>query len=729
MKRRFLTSLGLLIVGYFPPTVAQSPPDTLPAHPLQAVEVRANRAALVQPMADVQGTYLLTGRRTEVIRLGALDADVTQKNPRQLLAKVPGLFVYDLDGSGNQLNVSTRGLDPHRSWEINMRQNGILTNSDLYGYPASHYSAPMESIERVEYVRGTASLQYGAQLGGMMNLVTKSADTTRRFSMEAINAGGSFNTRSTYNAVGGRIGRLTYYGYAYWRASDGYRQNSASWAQAQYARLHYQASARLALTAEVGHSKYIYKIPGPLTDSLFYADPRQSTRSRNYYSPDIWLPSLRLDWQLGEQTRLEWTSSAVLGARNSVLIDAFATVTDGPNAQTGLYRPRQVDIDHFNSYTSEFRLRHGFQLLGIGVTAVTGVQIMHNDLNRRQLGQGSTGSDFELTLTAPFVRDLWYSTRNVAYFAEGQLRLTSRLMLSPGIRVEGGQTQMRGRIAYYDPASLPTDINHRFALLGLSGQYRLVNGLRLYGGIAEAYRPVLFKDIIPASVYERVDKHLQDARGYNAELGLEGYWSGLHLNLTLFDLLYRNRMGLLVLTDGSMGQAYTLRTNIGDSRTQGVELLLEGDLARLGRLSLTGFSSTAFMAARYTDAQVSVGTDNRSVQGNRVESAPRLTTRNGLTLRNGGASLTVQHSYVGMTYSDALNTPVPSANGARGPVPAYTLLDVNVTGRLNRHWTLRGSLSNVLNAQYFTKRPMLYPGGGVWPSDGRNAMLSVGFRL
>ena len=81
----------------------------------------------------------------------------------------------------------------------------------------------------------------------------------------------------------------------------------------------------------------------------------------------------------------------------------------------------------------------------------------------------------------------------------------------------------------------------------------------------------------------------------------------------------------------------------------------------------------------------------------------------------------------GIIYSDALNTPVPSANGARGRVPAYDLLDVNATWQLGRHWTLRGSVNNTLNKHYYTKRPTLYPGGGVWPLDGRNAILLVGF--
>ncbi|MFX8481484.1 TonB-dependent receptor plug domain-containing protein, partial [Acinetobacter baumannii] len=89
------------------------------------------------------------------------------------------------------LNIATRGLDPHRSWEYNIRQNGILINSDMYGYPASHYSAPMESYEKIELIRGTGSLQYGAQFGGMINYISKKPDTSKTFTFENINTAGS----------------------------------------------------------------------------------------------------------------------------------------------------------------------------------------------------------------------------------------------------------------------------------------------------------------------------------------------------------------------------------------------------------------------------------------------------------------------------------------------------------------------------------------------------------
>ncbi|MCB0576388.1 MAG: TonB-dependent receptor plug domain-containing protein, partial [Saprospiraceae bacterium] len=113
----------------------------------------------IERLPELKDTYIWAGKKSEVINLQYLDANITEKTPRQIFAKVPGIFVYDMDGSGNQVNISTRGLDPHRGWEFNIRTNGIITNTDMYGYPASHFSLPMEAVGRIELVRGTGALQ------------------------------------------------------------------------------------------------------------------------------------------------------------------------------------------------------------------------------------------------------------------------------------------------------------------------------------------------------------------------------------------------------------------------------------------------------------------------------------------------------------------------------------------------------------------------------------------
>ncbi|MBK9723152.1 MAG: TonB-dependent receptor plug domain-containing protein [Saprospiraceae bacterium] len=161
-------------------------------------------------MDAIQNNFIYSGKKNEIIELTNKDVALSEKYGRQIFSKVPGVFVYDMDGTGNQMNISTRGLDPHRGWEFNIRKDGVITNSDMYGYPASHYNIPMEAVERIELVRGTGSLQYGAQFGGLINYVDKKP-TDKKLGFETINTIGSYGLLSTYNALSGTLGKFLRY--------------------------------------------------------------------------------------------------------------------------------------------------------------------------------------------------------------------------------------------------------------------------------------------------------------------------------------------------------------------------------------------------------------------------------------------------------------------------------------------------------------------------------------
>ncbi len=701
----------------------QTGADSIPVQVLGEIAIKA-QVETIQRLPPAQGTFLWAGKKNEVINLQNLDANIAEKNPRQIFAKVPGVFVYDMDGTGNQTNIATRGLDPHRGWEFNIRADRVLTNSDMYGYPASHFSLPMEAVCRIELVRGTGALQYGAQFGGMLNYVLKEPDTSRALGFETVNSAGSYGLLSTYNAAGGKIGRVQYYAYYSKRVSSGYRANSATKYDGQGLVVKYTLSPACSLRAELLRSSYRYQIPGPLTDSMFLTDPRQATRSRNYFNPELYIPSLSLEWAIAEHIRLSWTTSAVVGARRSVQFDRPANVPDTISPVSLRYAPRQVDVDHFNSYTSELRMLTEYNIFGKAACLVAGIQLMRNDLHRQQLGLGSVGTDFDLSISAAgWARDLHFKTSNLAVFAENKFQITPKLSLSPGIRLETGQSRMSGTITYFDPSDVPRVIRHQFPLFGLNASYATGSLQNIYAGWSQAYRPVIFKDIIPGSVYERTDKNIKDAIGYNLEVGWRGTAGNLKWDISAFHLQYNHRPGSLAVEDD--GTLYLLRTNIGNSTTHGLELFGEYGFQPAGAWRFNIFTSTAWLDARYRHAMVRINNKNQSIDGNQVESAPPWISRNGLNIKYKIASATFQYSYTARSYADPLNSVTPSASGAVGLVPAYGLLDFNASVRLFSNALLRFSINNLTNKSYFTKRPTFYPGPGVWPSDGRSAVVSV----
>ncbi len=722
----------LVYVSLLPLLILAQPADSTHIKTAREVTIEAWETSYkpIPKLPEVHNGWLLSGKSNQVISLDQMPTCPPDKSVRQVFAKTPGAFAYDMDGAGNQINLALRGLDPHRSWDMNVRQNGAMLNSDLYGYPASHYVPPLEAVDRIELVRGTASLQYGAQFGGMMNYVIRMPDTLRKAGYHGQASVGSFGTASHYHAVGGRIGKWTWQAYHFQRVSEGYRENSRSTSEAQYARLIYQATPRLKVSLETGRSTYLYQIPGPLNDSAAQANPRQATRSRNFYSPDIFVPVVSVEWKPGRHTRIDWVTSGILGDRSSVQFIGGYDKPDVLVPATGTFAPRQVDIDLFRSFTSEARLLHTWKLGGMDQAFAAGFRAIGNELRRQQLGLGSAGFDYDLGITGEWGRDVRFRTHNYALFAENLVYLTPRLRISPGIRIEQGLTRMRGSVRNVPEDRVPADLPHQFVLLGVSGKWEIRPGVEVFGGWSQAYRPVILGEAMPTNALERVDPGLKNSFGSNSELGLDAslFQNRLRVTATAFMLDYRRRVGLQAMED-DLGQTYFLRTNIGDSRTLGVELYAEYLVLSAREAALSVFTATAWMHGRYVSGEVLFNGQNVDITGNVLEHAPTLNSRNGVQASWKRLSASVLLHIVTRTYSDPVNTETPTTNGARGLVPGYALTDVQAGYRFSPRVQVRAALNNAFDQFFFTKRPTIYPGPGVWPSEGRNFTVTLSYRL
>src|SRR6185369_9713024 len=154
------------------------------------------------------------------------------------------------------IGISTRGLDPNRSWEVNSRQNGYDITADIFGYPEAYFTPPLEAVERIEVVRGASSLQYGAQFGGIVNYLLREAPPNRRFAFKTEQTGGTNGLFNSHNWLGGTIGRITYNGYYQHRQANGWRDNSGFEANTEFAAIGYKASDRLRIKLEVTDMKY-----------------------------------------------------------------------------------------------------------------------------------------------------------------------------------------------------------------------------------------------------------------------------------------------------------------------------------------------------------------------------------------------------------------------------------------------------------------------------------------
>ena len=91
--------VGIVAVSFFSLSLYAQKPDSLKARELDSVTVTSYlREPTIMRLSDVQGTFNFSGKKNEVINVKNLDANIAEKTARQIFAKVPGVFVYDMDG-------------------------------------------------------------------------------------------------------------------------------------------------------------------------------------------------------------------------------------------------------------------------------------------------------------------------------------------------------------------------------------------------------------------------------------------------------------------------------------------------------------------------------------------------------------------------------------------------------------------------------------------------------
>ncbi len=715
---------------------AQSPQkqeDTLITKTLDSVFVNAYfKNAAPKFIGEVVGINIYSGKKTNQVYLDASRMNLAQNVTRTAFAQIPGLTMWDMDGAGLQVNIGSRGTDSHRSIEMNMRQNGYNINSDMFGYPEDHYTPPLQAVQRVQLVRGSAALQFGSQFGGMMNYIMKEADSTKPLSFESEQTSGSNNFFNSFNSIGGTRGKLSYYAYYDYRHGDGWRSNAGFNYQAYFANISYRFNAQTSLSFQFSRMDYLQKIAGGLMDAQFNQSAKQSFRSRNWFSPEINIPALIFKHSISANTNLEITANALFGQRNSVQFIAPPVVADTFNTALGSYNSRQVDRDYYSGFTTEARLLHHYKLGSINNVLATGLRYSNETTRRRQKGAGTTGNDFDLSLVKPYGIDLHFSTKNYAVFAENIIQLTKQFSITPGFRYEIINTNLEGKIS-----SASVSVNYKgsrhFPLFGAGIQYQVNKLSQLYGNISQAYRPFLYANVTPADRVDVIDPDLKDAKGYDIDLGYRGHYSDiLNFDINTFYLFYGNRVGLISQKKPD-GSSFLLTTNIGDALTTGVELYVELSLLksitqRRTRDDIRIFNSLSYNHARYLDANLNKSGTTINVKDNHVENVPDWMNKAGLTLQHNDFTTTVQYSYTGKTFNDAFNT-VSSTDGITGIIPSYALWDWSVNYNFTKQFHLSGGINNLTNEKYFNRRITMYPGPGILPADGRTFYISLGVKI
>lgn len=702
------------------------------------VEAKAQQTFGITRLNTVDDYGIYEAKKNEVIVLDDITANKAANNPRQVFARVAGLNIWESDPAGLQLDIAARGLGPSRTSNFNTRQNGYDISADALGYPESYYTPPLQAVERIKLIRGAGSLQYGTQFGGMVNFEMKEGPKDKKFELNTEQTLGSFNFFSTFNSVGGTLGKVNYYAYYQYKTGDAWRDNSGFDQHGAYAQVSYQATEDLNISFEYTYMDYEAQQAGGLLDVDFNnGNPRASRRDRNWFAVDWNLFALLVNYNFSERTKLNIRNFGLISKR-----DALGS-QDGRGSLQRIDRAdlggnRTLISDKFRNFGSESRLIHYYNFLNQTSVVLFGFRY-YRGFTRQQQGDANDGigPDFEFLNPDNLEgSDYDHPSRNYAFFIESTLNLTDKLSVTPGFRVEHINTLSEGsfRQRIFDGANnvvsdfnVDKDIVRRrsFALFGLGVSYKPSDHVEFYGNISENYRSITFSDLRINNNNFGIDSLLQDEKGYNAEFGSRGDVNQvINYDVSLFYLQYRNRIDFLLINTGPpsfLDQRF--RTNVADSRHYGLESFVEVDFLKLiygvdHKYGLSVFSNFAWIDAQYTNS------DDNAIQGRKVAFVPEIVLRTGITFRSKNLQATYQLSYLSEQFTDATNARGPVAGAVSGIIPSYQVMDFSVNYRY-KFVQIETGLNNVLNEIYFTRRAESYPGPGIIPASGRNFYLTL----
>lgn len=622
-----------------------------------AVIVSATRFADADPRVPANITLIT---REDIRNMPAFDLPA-------ILRTCAGVDVRTLYGSlGVDATVDLRGFGDTAASNTLILLDGQRLNPIDMG-SISWSAIPLESIQRIEIIRGAGTVLYGDRAtGGVINIITDKSGRPRASATASL---GSFGHRGidVHGATGNDKGYFNIFAHA--AETDGWRRNSQQDQQALSGRAGLYVGA-----GEIFVDYAAYKdssgLPGYLRQAAYQSEPRGSTtpsdsQDRDGYRlrPGVKLPltdALTLEAELSAEKENQHASYA-----------SFGSLSDRAKSMV--------------SFTPRLRWRHG--LGGLGSETVLGLDYYDGEVDARystaphqSAEQTSTSVYFQNTTS---LSEAWAVTLGARNQRMDQRAHQDAYAMWFSPSMDG--SAVRTRNAW----DLGTSYNGQgWRAYGKIGStFRFANTDELFG-----FNPILFVPVFAGD--------LRPQHGGIGEVGGSIHLGPVQGRASLYRMNLKDEIGY----DDAVGA----NTNFAPTRRQGLEAELDWRIAERFK---------ARLAYAYTDAEFRSGL----YDGKRVPLVPRDKATLQLTWDAGQAgSYSAVANYVGTRrYSGDFGN-------ARGSLAGYATLDLRAAWSL-KPWTVTARLLNAFDKRYapYAGYSPFIADHYYYPADGRSFHLSA----
>lgn len=605
----------------------------------------------------------------------------------RLLAPVPGVFSQNRYNLAQGLRPSIRGFGARGNFGV----RGVRVLVD--GVPLTMPDGQTELdgldlglVERMEVIRGPASVLYGNAAGGVLAIQTREPTAEPHAAVEL--SGGELGYRRLRAEASGmhdNLGGLLAFNST---QLDAYREHSRAETNSLTGKLRWYSDAgRLGLSFNAIDNRA--EDPGGLTAAEVRADRSQAAPNNLRFDADEYIRQQRL--------ALVWDGFAS-GAdeyqlRSYVAHREFGNRLSFTNGgQTTFDRLSGGVGGHYSHHREVFGLPHK-------LTVGFDVETQEDDRRRYDNLLGTRGN---LTQRQDESAD------SSGLFIEDEITLSDNWQATLGLRYDKVRLAVDDRfLADGRDDSGSRNLEDWNYSLGLS--YRLSAHQSLYGRISTSFETPTVNELAnPAG--GGFNPGLSPAQALNREIGLKGEWSTLRYELALFSMDLEDELVTYTLP-GQPGRNFY--RNAGESSRDGLEASLQWRWHDNWRLT------TAYTYSRYRfDTYQVAGAD---LQGNQIAGLPRQTLFAELGYEHEGAYARLNVSAYDHMFAD-------DRNSVR--VPGYALTNLRLGKRFDwgeQSWEPYLGVDNLLDRRYFDN-VRINDANGRYFEPGPGRTLYVGMR-
>lgn len=652
------------------------------ADPVQKTEVVLPRVNVIgggEALTHITGAgYVLDSKQLEQSHVFTVN---------EALRRVPGVNMRDEEGFGLRPNIGIRGLNPTRSTKITLLEDGIPLAYAPYGDNASYYHPMIDRYERIEVLKGAGALLFGPQtIGGVINYITPTPPRQPGGSVQ-VTAGNRDYLNATISAGGN--GFLFDYTR---KQGDGARDNmdhelddvslqyvmELSDNQALRLRASYYTEDSTLTYSGLTEAEYenLGEDYNPFKNDRFDADRTGLSATHEFdlgkdaaLVTNVYWSEFNRDWWRQASNSQDGQCG---GAFNAARLAGTAVNPDTCNSVQGRLRS-------YENWGVEPRLTlpHAWGELQAGAKA------HFEEQDRRQIN-GTSPTARSGTLAENNLRE----TDAYALFVANRFDF-GNVSITPIVRQEWIEVERTNRLT---GATGSTDINE--TMPGIGATWNPSAALTVFTSVHKGFAPPRVEDLI-GGTGTVVDVDAEEST--NFELGLRAEpMAGFAVQAAYFHADFDNLIAVGSIAGGSTPLSQ------GEALFEGVEIDAKGAWANglFGRAALTWLPE-----AEQTSAFRNVATGATvGVEGRRQPYTPEHTLTAALGYEKGAFNAEIEAQYVDEQYSDFANTAAPTADGQRGEIDAYTVVNAAVNYRFDPAWSGFVTVKNLADRTYIVDR-------------------------